>query len=58
MRAIRLLKILRRWDIERGAAPSWWQFIEAVYGATAVNDELMREFDAFRASLPSFFRQE
>lgn len=54
-----LIRVLRRWDLERGPAPSWWQFIEATYGGDrGVNDELSREFDAFRAALPTFFRRE
>lgn len=53
-----LLKVLRRWDLERGQAPSWWQFVAAAYGAVAVNDELQEEFEAFRATLPTFFRRD
>src|SRR5262249_36606604 len=53
-----LLKVLRHWDLDRGPAPSWWQFVEVVYGSMAVNDELNREFDAFRAAVPTFFRHD
>jgi hypothetical protein len=51
-----ILKILRRWDIDRGAASSWWRFVEAIYGDVPVSDELQAESDAYRKTLSDYFR--
>ena len=49
------LKVLRRWDIDRGEAPSWWQFIDVIYGPVPANVELKNEFNKFRESVPDYF---
>jgi hypothetical protein len=49
------LKVLRRWDVDRGDAPSRWQCIEWAYGPVERNQELTEKFDEFRASLGSYF---
>jgi hypothetical protein len=53
-----VLKVLRRWDVDRGEAPSWWQFIEVVYGDVPANTEVENAAENWRASLPGVFRAE
>jgi hypothetical protein len=36
-------------------APSWWQFIEVVFGSVAAPRELKAGFERFRTSLADYF---
>ena len=49
------LKILRRWDVGRSVAPSWWQFIEVEFGNVDLNHEVVHAYDTWRRSLPNYF---
>jgi hypothetical protein len=49
------LQVARRWDVDRGLAPSWWQFIEAVYGGVPPNTLLQAGFKKWRDGLKDRF---
>ena len=51
-----VLKVLRRWDMDRGEAPSWWQFVEVAYGDVPTHTEVEEAADSWRSSLPAVFR--
>lgn len=52
------LKVLRRWDLDRGAGPSWWQFVEVTFGSAPASQELEDEFNEFKTSVPNYFVPE
>lgn len=49
------LEVLRVWDNDRGPDPSWWQFVEAVWGRVGRNDEIGKAFDRWRQTIPGWF---
>jgi hypothetical protein len=50
-----VLRILRRWDTDRGAGPSWWQFMEYLAGDVPANRQLVAESEAWRQEIKSHF---
>jgi hypothetical protein len=51
-----LLRVLRRWDVDRGVAPSWWQFMEYVAGQTKRNRFLVEESERWREDIKAHFK--
>jgi hypothetical protein len=49
------LEILRTWDKERGPAPSWWQFVEVMWGRQRRNEVLQQAFTKWRESVANRF---
>jgi hypothetical protein len=50
-----LLKLLSRWDIGRGAAPSWWQFMQGHYPQYRRNRILDHEAKQLRLEIEDLF---
>lgn len=51
------LEVLRVWNSDRGPGPSWWQFVEAVWGRVGRNDEMGKAWDRWRQTVPGWFRK-
>src|SRR5262249_25615800 len=49
------LEILRKWDKERGLAPSWWQFVEVMWGRQRPNPTLQQAFMKWRQGMADRF---
>jgi len=49
------LEILRTWDKERGPAPSWWQFVEVIWGRQRRNEALQQAFTKWREAVADRF---
>jgi hypothetical protein len=49
------LEILRLWDRERGPAPSWWQFVEVLWGQRPRNRALQDAWTHWRQTVASHF---
>jgi len=49
------LEILRKWDKERGPAPSWWQFVEVMWGRQRPNATLQQAFMKWRQGIADRF---
>lgn len=50
------LRILRRWDTDRGVCPSWWQFMEWLAGDIRPNQHLMEESARWQGEIHSHFK--
>ena len=50
------LEILRTWDKNRGPAPSWWQFVEVIWGRQKRNEALQQAFNNWREAVPDRFQ--
>jgi hypothetical protein len=53
-----LLRILRRWDTDRGVAPSWWQFMNYLAGNTRVSRHLVAESAAWKEEIKKHFTSD
>ena len=51
-----ILRVLRRWDTDRGIGPSWWQFMEDLAGQTKVNRCLLEESARWKEEIKSHFK--
>jgi hypothetical protein len=49
------LEILRKWDKDRGPAPSWWQFVEVMWGRQRANVALQQAFTKWREGVKDRF---
>lgn len=50
------LRILRRWDTDRGVGPSWWQFMEWLAGDVRPNRHLVEESARWQGEMHSHFK--
>jgi hypothetical protein len=50
------LRLCRRWDIDRGVAPSWWQFFKYVAPQAAAPRRLLAEAAAWRREIEAVFK--
>lgn len=50
-----LLQMLRKWDVDRGPGPSWWQFTEAVIGHPPANPVIKSTFRRWSAAVDGKF---
>jgi len=50
-----VFKLLRRWDFDRGVAPSWWQFIQPLYPSYRRNSFLDDEAKGFGSEIEDKF---
>jgi hypothetical protein len=52
------MRILRRWDADRGVGPSWWQFLEWLAGDVRPNRLLAEESASWKDEIRSHFRTD
>lgn len=52
------LRILRRWDTDRGVGPSWWQFMEWLAGDVRPNRHLAEEIARWKDEIRSHFKTD
>ncbi len=52
------LRILRRWDTDRGVGPSWWQFMEWLAGDVRPNRHLAKESAHWKDEIRSHFKTD
>jgi hypothetical protein len=52
------MRILRRWDTDRGICPSWWQFLKWLAGDVHLNRHLAEESARWKDEIRSHFKTD
>jgi len=50
--------VLRRWDVDRGSGPSWWQFMEWLAGPVLLSRHIKEEMGRWKDEVRSHFKTD
>ncbi|HAM45122.1 MAG TPA: hypothetical protein DCM67_08915 [Propionibacteriaceae bacterium] len=53
-----ILRVLRRWDVDRGSGPSWWQFMEWLAGPVLLSRHIKEEMGRWKDEVRSHFKTD